>query len=114
MCAPTEDFVGFLHRLIMPAVATGVILMALIARMTRATVLEILNEDYVRTARAKGLAERAVLIRHALRNAALPLMTVIGLGIAGVLSGVVITESVFAIPGLGRLLINSILARTTR
>ena len=109
--APTEDFVGFLHRLIMPAVATGVILMALIARMTRATVLEILNEDYVRTARAKGLAERAVLIRHALRNAALPLMTVIGLGIAGVLSGVVITESVFAIPGLGRLLINSILAR---
>jgi peptide/nickel transport system permease protein len=85
--------------------------MALIARMTRATVLETLNEDYVRTARAKGLAERAVLVRHALRNAALPIMTVIGLGIAGVLSWVVITESVFAIPGLGRLLINSILAR---
>ena len=79
--------------------------------MTRATVLETLNEDYVRTARAKGLTENAVLIRHALRNAALPILTVIGLGIAGVLSGVVITESVFAIPGLGRLLVNSILAR---
>ena len=109
--APTEAFFPFLHRMIMPALATGVILMALIARMTRATVLETLNEDYVRTARAKGLAERAVLIRHALRNAALPILTVIGLGIAGVMSGVVITESVFAIPGLGRLLINSILAR---
>ena len=109
--APTEDFGAFLHRMIMPAVATGVVLMALIARMTRATVLETLNEDYVRTARAKGLAEKAVLIRHALRNAALPILTVIGLGVAGVLSGVVITESVFAIPGLGRLLINSILAR---
>ncbi len=109
--APSEGIMPFLHRLIMPAFATGVILMALIARMTRATVLEILNEDYVRTARAKGLAEKAVLIRHALRNAALPIMTVIGLGIAGVLSGVVVTESVFAIPGLGRLLVNSILAR---
>jgi peptide/nickel transport system permease protein len=109
--APTEGFFPFLHRMIMPALATGVVLMAFIARMTRATVLETLNEDYVRTARAKGLAEKAVLIRHALRNAALPILTVIGLGIAGVLSGVVITESVFAIPGLGRLLINSILAR---
>ena len=109
--APTEGFLPFLHRMIMPAVATGVVLMAFIARMTRATVLETLNEDYVRTARAKGLAEKAVLIRHALRNAALPILTVIGLGVAGVLSGVVITESVFAIPGLGRLLINSILAR---
>ena len=109
--APSEGFLPFLHRMIMPAVATGVILMALIARMTRATVLEILGEDYVRTARAKGLAEKSVLIRHALRNAALPIMTVIGLGVAGVLSGVVVTESVFAIPGLGRLLVNSILAR---
>jgi peptide/nickel transport system permease protein len=109
--APSEGFLPFLHRMVMPAVATGVILMALIARMTRATVLEILGEDYVRTARAKGLAEKSVLIRHALRNAALPIMTVIGLGVAGVLSGVVVTESVFAIPGLGRLLVNSILAR---
>ena len=109
--APSEGILPFFHRLIMPAFATGIILMALIARMTRATVLEILNEDYVRTARAKGLAEKMVLIRHALRNAALPIMTVIGLGVAGVLSGVVVTESVFAIPGLGRLLVNSILAR---
>lgn len=109
--APTEGFGAFLHRMIMPAFATGLVLMALITRMTRATVLEVLKEDYVRTARAKGLSEWAVLIRHALRNSALPIMTVIGLGLAGVLSGVVVTESVFAIPGLGRLLVNSILAR---
>ena len=96
---------------IMPAAATGVILMALIARMTRATMLAILGEDYIRTARAKGLSEKLVLIRHALRTAALPIMTIIGFGLAGVLSGVVVTESVFAIPGLGRLLVNSILAR---
>ena len=99
------------HRLIMPSVATGVIIMALVTRMTRATVLETLREDYVRTARAKGLAENVVLIRHALRNAALPIITVIGLGVAALLSGLVVTESVFAIPGLGRLLLNAILAR---
>jgi peptide/nickel transport system permease protein len=108
---PTESFGPFLHRMIMPAAATAVILMALITRMTRATMLETLAEDYIRTARAKGLSEKLVLIRHALRNAALPIMTIIGLGLAGVLSGVVVTESVFAIPGLGRLLVNSILAR---
>jgi peptide/nickel transport system permease protein len=79
--------------------------------MTRATVLETLKEDYVRTARAKGLSESVVLIRHALRNAALPIITVIGLGVAALLSGLVVTESVFAIPGLGRLLLNAILAR---
>ena len=95
----------------MPAFATGVIIMALITRMTRATMLETLREDYVRTARAKGLAERTVLIRHALRNAALPIVTVIGLGFAALLSGLVVTESVFAVPGLGRLLLNAILAR---
>jgi peptide/nickel transport system permease protein len=109
--APSEDFGKYLHRLIMPAFATGVIIMALITRMTRATVLETLKEDYVRTARAKGLTETAVLIRHALRNAALPIITVIGLGVAALLSGLVVTESVFAIPGLGRLLLNAILAR---
>ena len=108
---PTEGFGAFLYRLILPAFATGVILIALITRMTRATVREILSEDYVRTARAKGLNERIVLVRHALRPAALPILTVIGMGLAGVLSGVVVTEMVFAIPGLGRLLVNSILAR---
>jgi peptide/nickel transport system permease protein len=109
--APSEDLWRWFHRLIMPSVATGVIIMALVTRMTRATVLETLREDYVRTARAKGLAENVVLIRHALRNAALPIITVIGLGVAALLSGLVVTESVFAIPGLGRLLLNAILAR---
>lgn len=109
--APSEDFISYLHRLALPSLATGVIIMALIARMTRATVLETLREDYVRTARSKGLSENRVLIRHALRNAALPIITVIGLGIAALLSGLVVTESVFGIPGLGRLLLNAIVSR---
>ncbi len=109
--APSEDFISYLHRLALPALATGVIIMALIARMTRATVLETLNEDYVRTARSKGLSEKLVLIRHALRNAALPIITVVGLGVAALLSGLVVTESVFGIPGLGRLLLNAIVSR---
>ena len=108
---PTEGFGPFLHRLILPAFATGLVVMALITRMTRATVREVLSEDYVRTARAKGLSENVVLVRHALRNAALPIVTVIGLGLAAVLSGAVVTEMVFAIPGLGRLLVNAITAR---
>ena len=109
--APSEDFISYLHRLALPSLATGVIIMALIARMTRATVLETLREDYVRTARSKGLSENLVLIRHALRNAALPIITVIGLGVAALLSGLVVTESVFGIPGLGRLLLNAIVSR---
>ncbi len=108
---PTDGVGPFLHRLILPAFATGTIIMALIARMTRASVLEVLQEDYIRTARAKGLTDSTVLIRHALRNAALPIVTVIGLGVAGLLGGVVITEIVFAIPGLGRLLVQAVLAR---
>ena len=109
--APSEGLWQWFHRLIMPAFATGIIVMALITRMTRATVLEVLREDYIRTAWAKGLASRTVLMRHALRNAALPIVTVIGIGLAGVLGGLVVTEQVFAIPGLGRLLVNAILAR---
>ena len=106
------DGVGsWLHHLALPIIATGVIIIALITRMTRATMLEVLREDYVRTAYAKGLGERIVLVRHALRNAALPIATVIGLGIAGLLGGLVVTESVFALPGMGRLLITSIQAR---
>jgi len=79
--------------------------------MTRASMLEVLDEDYIRTARAKGLAERAVLFRHALRNAAVPILTVIGTGFALMISGVVVTESVFNIPGLGRLIVDAVLAR---
>ena len=79
--------------------------------MTRASVLEVLREDYIRTARSKGLTETSVLIRHALKNAALPVITVIGLGFAALLSGLVLTEQVFAIPGIGRLVIDAIVRR---
>ena len=108
---PSEGFGSFLHHLILPAISTGAIVMALVTRMTRATVLEVLNEDYVRTARAKGLRETVVLTRHALRNAAIPVITVIGLGLASLLGGLVVTESVFGIPGMGRLLLNAIFSR---
>jgi peptide/nickel transport system permease protein len=90
-----EGFGGFLHHLIMPSVALAVIFVALIARMTRTSVLEVLNEDYIRTARAKGLRQTKVLTRHALRNAAVPIVTVIGIAIAVLIGGVVVTESVF-------------------
>jgi peptide/nickel transport system permease protein len=85
--------------------------MALIARITRASMLEVLSEDYIRTARAKGVATQWVLLRHALKNAAVPIVTVIGIGFALLISGVVITETVFNIPGLGRLTVDAILKR---
>jgi peptide/nickel transport system permease protein len=85
--------------------------MALIARITRASMLETLSQDYIRTAHAKGLATGSVLIGHALRNAAVPIVTVIGIGVALLIGGVVVTESVFAIPGLGRLTVDAILRR---
>ena len=87
------------------------IYIALIARITRASVLEVLGEDYIRTAYAKGLSNRVVLMRHALRNAAVPIVTVIGIGIALLIGGVVVTESVYNIPGLGRLTVDAVLAR---
>jgi len=102
---------GWVQRLILPSVTLSVIYVALIARMTRTSVLEVLSEDYIRTARAKGQIERKVLFRHALRNAAVPIVTVIGLGIALLIGGVVVTESVFTIPGLGRLTVDAVLAR---
>ncbi|MEO9788222.1 MAG: ABC transporter permease, partial [Aurantimonas coralicida] len=106
------DGVGpFLARIILPAFTLATIYIALIARMTRAAMLDVLDEDYVRTARAKGLSERIVLFRHALRNAAVPILTVVGTGFALMISGVVVTESVFNIPGLGRLTVDAILAR---
>jgi peptide/nickel transport system permease protein len=101
----------FLERAILPAFTVSTIYVALIARMTRASMLDVLGEDYVRTARAKGLTEKIVLFRHALRNAAIPILTVIGTGFALLISGVVVTESVFNIPGLGRLTLDAILAR---
>ncbi|MBV8921250.1 ABC transporter permease [Bradyrhizobium sp.] len=102
---------GWAQRLILPALTLSVIYIALIARMTRASVLEVLSEDYIRTARAKGQIERRVLFRHALRNAAVPIVTVIGLGIALLIGGVVVTESLYTIPGLGRLTVDAVLAR---
>ena len=106
-----EGFWGFLQRLILPSVTLAVIYVALIARITRTSVLEVLCTDHVRTARAKGLGEGAVLLRHVLRNAAVPIVTVIGLGVALLIGGVVVTESVYGIPGLGRLTVDAVLAR---
>jgi peptide/nickel transport system permease protein len=106
-----EGFGGFFERLILPSFTLSVIYVALIARITRASVLEVLDADHVRTARAKGLGELTVLIRHVLRNAAVPIVTVIGLGVALLIGGVVVTESVYAIPGLGRLTVDAVLAR---
>ncbi|MDS1138883.1 ABC transporter permease [Pusillimonas sp. SM2304] len=101
----------FLHRIFLPGLALASIYIALVARMTRASMLEVLREDYIRTARAKGLAEYLVLFRHALRNAAIPILTVVGTGFAMMVSGVVVTETVFNIPGLGRLVVDAVLAR---
>ena len=107
----SEGLWPFFSRIFLPALTLATIYIALIARMTRAAMLDVLGEDYVRTARAKGLSERVVLFRHALRNAAVPILTVVGTGFALMISGVVVTESVFNIPGLGRLTVDAILAR---
>jgi peptide/nickel transport system permease protein len=101
----------FLRHLILPAVTLSVVYMALIARMTRASMLGVLDEDYIRTAFAKGLAPRRVLVRHALKNASLPVVTIIGIGFALLIGGAVVTESVFALPGLGRLTVDAIVRR---
>ena len=109
---PITDGVGpWLHHLLLPAFTLSIVYVALIARVTRASVAEALTEDYVRTARAKGLPESRVLIKHALANAAVPIVTVIGIGIALLIGGVVVTESVFSIPGLGSLTVDAVLAR---
>jgi peptide/nickel transport system permease protein len=106
-----DGFGGFMARLVLPSCTLAVVYVALIARVTRTSVLEVLGADYMRTARAKGLTEIAVLLRHALRNASVPIVTVIGLGIALLIGGVVVTESVYSIPGLGRLVVDAVLAR---
>ncbi|RWJ05717.1 ABC transporter permease [Mesorhizobium sp.] len=109
---PISDGVWqFLQHMILPAIALSFPYIALIARMTRATMLEVLSQDYIRTARAKGVSRSAELYQHALGNAAVPIVTVVGLGVASLLGGAVVTESVFAIPGLGRLTIEAILRR---
>lgn len=109
--SPTDDVGGFLRSIALPTVALGVTYVALIARITRASMLEAINQDYIRTAHAKGLGIIPILFRHALRNASVPIVTTVGIGIALLIGGVVVTESVFAIPGLGRLTADSILRR---
>ena len=110
--SPFEDgMLPFIQHIILPTLTLSVIYIALLARMTRASVMEVLEEDYIRTARAKGLSEVKILMRHALGNAAVPIVTVIGIGIALLIGGVVVTESVYNIPGLGRLVLDAVLAR---
>jgi peptide/nickel transport system permease protein len=106
-----EGPVPFLRHMALPTLTLGTVYMALIARITRASVLEVLQQDYIRTAQAKGVGGRAVLWRHALKNAAVPIVTIVGIGVALLIGGVVVTESVFAIPGLGRLTVEAILHR---
>jgi peptide/nickel transport system permease protein len=115
---PVQGYVSFtqglwpcLRNILLPSLALGSIYMALIARITRASLLEVLEEDYVRTAHAKGLSTLTVLVGHALRNASIPIVTIVGVGLTLLIGGVVITESVFAIPGIGRLTVDAILRR---
>ena len=104
-------FGPWLENLVLPAIALGCVYIALIARITRASMLEVLQQDYIRTARSKGMGQGGILFVHALKNAAIPIVTVIGIGVALLIGGAVVTESVFAIPGLGRLTIDAIVRR---
>lgn len=106
-----DGLIEYIKHLILPVMTLSFGFVALLTRMTRASTLEVLREDYIRTARSKGLTETAVLARHAFRNSALPIATIIGLQVAGLLSGVVVTESVFAIPGMGRLVVTAMAVR---
>ncbi|UXN05749.1 ABC transporter permease [Bartonella sp. HY761] len=107
----SQGLLPFLQKAFLPAVTLATIYVALIARMTRAAMLDILNEDFIRTARAKGVGESRILFVHALRNAAVPIATIVGTGFALLISGVVVTESIFNIPGIGRLTVDAVLAR---
>ena len=109
--AQSQGIWAWLRQLILPWLTLSTVYVALIARITRASVSEALQEDFIRTARAKGLAERTVLVRHALANAAVPIVTVVGIGVALLIGGVVVTETVFAIPGLGSLTVDAVLNR---
>jgi peptide/nickel transport system permease protein len=106
-----EDPIDNLKRMIMPAITLGTALSAIVMRMTRSSLLEVLDQDYVRTARAKGLRESRVVRGHALKNALVPVVTVVGLQIGGLLGGTIITETIFVLPGIGRLLVDAIFQR---
>lgn len=107
----SEGFWPFIRSISLPTLALSTVYIALIARITRTSIIEVMGEDFIRTARAKGMKEHRVLLGHALRNAAVPIVTIIGVGIAMLISGVVVTESVFNLPGLGRLVVEAVLAR---
>jgi peptide/nickel transport system permease protein len=109
---PLREGLGpFLSHMILPAVSLGLIQMALTARMVRSSMLEVLREDYIRTAHAKGMSQKTVVLRHALRNALIPTVTVVGLGFGALVSGAVVVETIFALPGLGRLTASALLNR---
>jgi peptide/nickel transport system permease protein len=105
------DFLDALHHLVLPAFTLATVPMAIVARITRSAMLEVLHKDYVRTARAKGMGEAVVILRHALRNAFLPVVTVLGLNLGLLLGGAVLTETIFSWPGLGRYVVDSLMAR---
>ena len=107
----SEGFWEWLRHLILPSTALGTVYIALIARITRASMLDVLAQDYIRTAQAKGLDTGSILVGHALKNAAVPIMTIVGIGIALLIGGAIVTETVFAIPGIGRLTVDAILRR---
>lgn len=107
----SEGLDGWARNLVLPSITLGLAYVALIARITRASMLDVLSEDYIRTAKAKGVANESMLLKHALKNAGVPIVTVIGIGVALLISGVVITETVFNIPGVGRLVVDAIARR---
>jgi peptide/nickel transport system permease protein len=109
--APSQGLWPFLAHLVLPALALSGGYIALITRITRSAMLEVLSQDYIRTARAKGVTRRGVLFVHALKNAALPIVSIVGVGVATLISGAVVTETVFGIPGLGRLIVDALLRR---
>jgi peptide/nickel transport system permease protein len=110
--SPIDQGLGpWIERLILPSIALGLAYVALIARITRTSMLDVLAEDYIRTAKAKGVATKSMLLKHALKNAGVPIVTVIGIGVALLIGGVVITETVFNIPGVGRLVVDAISKR---
>jgi peptide/nickel transport system permease protein len=106
-----EGLIPWARNLVLPSLALGLAYVALIARITRASMLDVLAEDYIRTAKAKGVENRSMLLKHALKNAGVPIVTVVGIGVALLMSGVVITETVFNIPGIGRLVVDAISKR---
>ena len=107
----SEGLFDFLRSMTLPAFSVAIAIMALVARMTRSSMMEVLREDYIRTARSKGLRERIVMVRHALKPASIPVVTIVGIAFAGVITGVVVTETVYSINGLGRMLVDAVVFR---